>query len=856
MWQEHRGMVIGGTMFRPWFFLCVVLLFVSSKPCFSIGSDTLSAAQRLSGSQTLVSQGSIYELGFFRPGNSLNVYLGIWFKNFAERIEVWVANRDKPLSDPSSLKLGLSEDGNLVLLDSLSKTLIWTTNLVSPPISNSTEAVLLDDGNFILRNGSEPSTIYWQSFDHPTDTWMPGAKLGINKLTGKTQLLTSWKNSEDPAPGRFSLQVDPNGSSQFFMVWNMSRIYWTSGVWNGQRFSLVPEMGSNDIFNFSFISNERETYFTYSLYNSSVLSRLVMEQTGQITLRLWLANLWNWKFFQASPADQSAVYAFCGAFGIFNVTSLTHCACLPGFVPLSPNETQRLNDWSGGCVRKTRLQCESNISNRKNDGFRKISILKLPPANSKAYPARNGKQCASACSLNCSCTAYAYNGSGCSIWDGALLNLQLSDGSNTTQNLYIKLAASELLDVGGNRRKSWVIIAILVPPAMLVTCFSLWHLWRKKLKQNGAKYPSEDLLVFDFDGSSNATDHETNARYNLTRGKKNDADLPFFSFASVSAATDGFSSSNKLGQGGFGPVYKGKLLKGQEIAIKRLSERSGQGLEEFRNEIVLIAKLQHRNLVRLLGCCMEQDEHILIYEYMINKSLDFFLFDPSKREMLDWMTRIHIIEGIAQGLLYLHQYSRLRIIHRDLKASNILLDDEMNPKISDFGMARIFGGNQSQANTNRIVGTYGYMAPEYAMDGIFSIKSDVFSFGVLLLEIVSGRRNTGFYHSNSLNLLGHAWDMWNADRGLDLLDPVVNCPSSLMLLRYINVGLLCVQENPADRPTMSYVVSMLNNELALPPKPKQPAFSTSRTVEDTNPLLSNEENCSLNGVTMSLIQAR
>ncbi|CAL5355605.1 unnamed protein product [Camellia sinensis] len=628
----------------------------------------ISQPNTASGSQTLVSQGSIYELGFFGPGNSLNIFLGIWFKNFAERIIVWVANRDKPLSDPSSLKLGLSEDGNLVLLDSLSKTLIWTTNLVSPPISNSTEAVLLDDGNFILRNGSEPSTIYWQSFDHPTDTWMPGAKLGINKLTGKTQLLTSWKNSEDPAPGRFSLQVDPNGSSQFFIVWNMSRIYWTSGVWNGQRFSLVPEMG------------------------------------------------------------------------------VDYAATMVSFHFHLMRRTQRLNDWSGGCARKTRLQCESNISNTKNDGFRKISILKLPPANSKAYPARNGKQCESACSLNCSCIAYAYNGSGCSIWDRALLNLQLSDGTNTTQNLYIKLAASELLDVGGEQKKGVGDHSDSGSPCY--ACYRLLPLafMEGKAQTKCAKYPSEDLLVFDFDGSSNATDHETNAGYNLTRGKKNDADLPFFSFASVSAATDGFSSSNKLGQGGFGPVYK----------------------------------------------------------------------DPSKREMPEWRTRIHIIEGIAQGLLYLHQYSRLRIIHRNLKASNILLDDAMNPKISGFGMARIFG--------------------EYAMDGIFSIKSDVFSFGVLLLEI--------------------AWDLWNADCGLDLLDPVVNCPSSLMLLGYINIGLLCVQENPADRPTMSYVVSMLNNELALLPKPKQPAFSTSRTVVDTNPLLCSEENCSLNGVTMSLIQAR
>ncbi|KAI7996004.1 G-type lectin S-receptor-like serine/threonine-protein kinase [Camellia lanceoleosa] len=210
-----------------------------------------------------------------------------------------------------------------------------------------------------------------------------------------------------------------------------------------------------------------------------------MEQTGQITQRLWLANLWNWKLFWV-PVDQSK-FMLLWAFGIFNVTSLTHCACLPGFVPLSPNETQRLNDWSGGCVRKTCLQCESNISNAKNDGFLKISNLKSPPANSKAYPARNGKQCESACSLNCSCIAYAYNGSECSIWDGALLNLRLSDGN--------MLAASELQDVGGNRRKSSVIIAILVPLAMLITSFSLWHLWRKKLKQN-ALFSSVGKLIF------------------------------------------------------------------------------------------------------------------------------------------------------------------------------------------------------------------------------------------------------------------------------------------------------------------------------------------------------------------------
>ncbi|GKV34541.1 hypothetical protein SLEP1_g42907 [Rubroshorea leprosula] len=231
-----------------------------------------------------------------------------------------------------------------------------------------------------------------------------------------------------------------------------------------------------------------------------------------------------------------------------------------------------------------------------------------------------------------------------------------------------------------------------------------------------------------------------------------------YDLATVQAATNNFCDENKLGQGGFGAVYKGKLLNGQEVAVKRLSSGSGQGDLEFKNEVLLVAKLQHRNLVRLLGFCLEGDERLLIYEFVPNTSLDHFIFDPIKRARLNWDSRYKIIGGIARGLLYLHEDSRLRIIHRDLKASNILLDEDMNSKIADFGMARLFVRDETQGNTSRIVGTYGYMAPEYAMHGQFSIKSDVFSFGVLLLEIVSGQKNSCFRNGENIeDLLSYAW---------------------------------------------------------------------------------------------------
>ncbi|KAL4628531.1 hypothetical protein ACB092_05G245900 [Castanea dentata] len=331
-------------------------------------------------------------------------------------------------------------------------------------------------------------------------------------------------------------------------------------------------------------------------------------------------------------------------------------------------------------------------------------------------------------------------------------------------------------------------------------------------------------------------------------------ELPFIDLATIRSATDEFSDLNKLGQGGFGTVYKGTLPDGKEVAVKRLLRKSWQGLEEFKNEIILIAKLQHRNLVKLLGCGIEGEEKVLIYEYMPNRSLDIFIFDSKRSMQLDWETCYNIIGGIAKGLLYLHEDSRLKIVHRDLKPSNILLDHNMIAKISDFGMARIFCENQNTANTRRVVGTYGYMAPEYAMEGLFSIKSDVFSFGVILLEIISRKRNNRFYLTqHAPTLLAYVWRLWNEGKDLEIVDPLLmeSCQTS-EVQRCIQIGLLCVQEDPTDRPTMSTVVALLGRESMELSPPRQPALFVANVVPSGLSSIAP----SINELTVSIISPR
>ncbi|XP_027070848.1 receptor-like serine/threonine-protein kinase SD1-7 [Coffea arabica] len=395
------------------------------------------------------------------------------------------------------------------------------------------------------------------------------------------------------------------------------------------------------------------------------------------------------------------------------------------------------------------------------------------------------------------------------------------------------------------QRKKHILLKTLLPVASLVLLllggFTVWHIKRKQLTGKELRIETEmgHKQVFSMEGSDSHS-------------------LQMFSFDDIKAATNDFSNENKLGQGGYGPVYKAILLNGREVAVKRLSATSKQGIEEFKNEVLLTARLQHVNLVSVLGFCIEREEKMLVYEYMPNKSLDFYIYDPINRSSLNWEQRAQIIEGVTQGLLYLQEYSRLTVIHRDLKASNILLDDQMKPKISDFGIAKIFQKDKVEANTDRVVGTYGYVPPEYVREGIYSTKSDVFSFGVLLLQIISGRKNTCFYgpHSN-INLLEYAYELWKNGEGKEFLDETLDdTHSSCKLMRCLQIALQCVQEDPNDRPNMLEISHMLRNENLDMKHPKRPAFSIKKDEGGDKPSTQSEGTEQVDTATITRLVAR
>ncbi|CAA2982552.1 G-type lectin S-receptor-like serine threonine-kinase B120 [Olea europaea subsp. europaea] len=717
---------------------CIFSVFVSAE-------NRITRGQSVRDGEEIISKEEKFVLGFFSPEDSDLRYVGIWYNDVEYQSLVWVANRENPISgDGGDLRIG--NDGNLIILNG-NADVIWSTNCKIA--SDNSSVILMDTGDLVLlesHGSGDPNKALWKSFDHPTDTFLPDMRVYMNVSEGERRVFTSWRSASEPSVGKYSLGVDPRGSPQV-VIWEGTSRKWRSGHWNGLIFIGVPGMRAIYLYGFK-LNNDADgkLYFTYTPSNSTDLIKFWIRWDGIERQERWNKGLEKWDLIQSHPVDNECdQYNKCGPFGKCDIKSRPVCSCIEGFVPQDLDQWTRGN-WSGGCTRRKILECLPEV---KRDGFFNAEQVKLPDFVDYVGP-EDVEECENKCLENCSCTAYAFvSGINCMIWSRELVDLEQFDEGGST--LFVRLDRSEL---GGNSNAMKIVIIAVVLVGIFSLTASIWLCRRKmkfrdrltKRKNEMPKLGPSVEFSSEFSGPGDVS---------VEGPPETGTELALFNFSCVAVATNNFSDENKLGEGGFGHVYKGMLPGNQEIAVKRLSRKSSQGLEEFKNEITLMAKLQHRNLVRLLGCCIQGEEKMILYEYMPNKSLDSFLFDAAKKAQLDWRKRFAIIEGIARGILYLHRDSRLRIIHRDLKASNILLDEEMNPKISDFGMARIFGGNQNEANTNRVVGTYGYMAPEYAMEGLFSVKSDVYSFGVLLLEIVSGRRNTSFRKTDHSNIIGY-----------------------------------------------------------------------------------------------------
>ncbi|KAH9651208.1 Receptor-like serine/threonine-protein kinase SD1-8 [Citrus sinensis] len=561
-------------------FICCKLLFFLSESSFA--SDTITSSQSLSDGRTLVSKDGSFELGFFSPGSSKNRYVGIWYKNMPVKTVVWVANRINPINDSSGL-LVVNETGNLVLT-SQNKSVVWSANL-SKEVRTPVIFQLLDSGNLVLRGerDGDSETYLWQSFDYPSDTLLPGMKLGWDLKTGLERRITSWKSSDDPSPGDFTwaLERQDNPESIF---WKGSRKLTRSGPWNGLRFS-ASSLRQNPVFNFSFVSNEDELYYTFDLIDKAVFSRMVMNQTLYLRQRfIWNKATKSWDLNSNVPRDLCDTYALCGAYGICIISDMPVCQCLKGFKPKSRGYV----DWSQGCVR------DKSLNYSRQDGFIKFTAMKLPDATlSWVSKSMNLNECREKCLDNSSCMAYTNSdirgeGSGCAMWFGELIDMR--DFPDGGQDLYIRMSASEIAKGEPRTKIVVIVISTAALSAVVIAGGYLVHKRRRNIVQNM------------------------------------DLELPLFELATIANATNNFSINNKLGEGGFGPVYKGTLVDGQEIAVKRLSKISEQGLKELKNEVILFSKLQHRNLVKLLGCCIQGEEKLLIYEFMPNKSLNSFIF--------------------------------------------------------------------------------------------------------------------------------------------------------------------------------------------------------------------------------------
>ncbi|KAF7110113.1 hypothetical protein CFC21_110268 [Triticum aestivum] len=583
-----------------------LLLLISVQtipPTAATENDTLAPGQSFAVGDKLVSSTGKFALGFFQPGagnvskssTSPGWYLAIWFNKINVITPVWVANPERPIAglDLRATQLQISEDGNLVILNNATQSVVWSSHITSSNKTNTTstsssgKAILLGSGNLVIESPS--SEVLWQSFDDPTDVALPGAKIGWNKVTGLNRVGISWKSRVDPDLGSFSVGLETNGT-RMVMVGHRgypSQVYWS---WSPEespmqmpalrallkinpqtRGLVVPES----------VDNSEEEYYMYTSPDEASSTFLSLDTSGQTKLNVWSQANQAWQTIYVQPIDLCRPYATCGPFTVCTGSAQPPCECMESFSRTSPQDWE-LGDRTGGCSRRTPLDCNGNRSS--TDVFHPIARVTLPygPRSSQDAPATRG-ECESACLSNCSCTAYSYEDSKCSVWHGELFSVNKDDGIEirSEYTLYIRLAARDFPSSTRDKRKpvlTGVVIAASVIGFGLLMLMLLLVISRNRFSWCGV--------------SSNATNEGS-------------VGVVAFGYANLGRATKNFTE--KLGAGGFGTVFKGALSDQTSVTVKRL-EGASQGEKQFRAEVSALGLIQHINQVKLVGFCCHGEE--------------------------------------------------------------------------------------------------------------------------------------------------------------------------------------------------------------------------------------------------------
>jgi hypothetical protein len=435
----------------PWHRVLLLLLLL--LPASASASDTVTPALPLTGNRTLVSGGrGTFAVGFFTPNpDTGRTYLGMWYNSIPARTVVWVANRGSPVVgsvDDAVLRINGSR---LVITDDAQQqaagaVVVWASSTggdTGGPSSSAAVAQLLENGNLVLRRAPGGGVV-WQSFDHPSDTLLPGMKLGIDFRAAPVldRYMNSWRGAGDPSPGEYSFRLDPRGSPEFFLYRRSVRTY-GSGPWNGYQFSGVPSQKSGALLRFRFSSTPDEAFYSYDVVDPNVLlTRFVLDSSGQLQRLVWIDKTRSWSVFWSFPLDECDGYRACGPYGVCSVERSPVCGCPPGFHPRFPAEWA-LRDGSGGCARRTGLNCST-------DGFAALANMKLPESANVTVDMSLGLQeCGRRCRSDCACRAYAGanvsspGATGCFMWTGDLLDMRQFD-DNGGQDLFVRLAASDL----------------------------------------------------------------------------------------------------------------------------------------------------------------------------------------------------------------------------------------------------------------------------------------------------------------------------------------------------------------------------------------------------------------------------